>query len=100
MKNPLVKALSRSKETRASLDFADVPSRMLEVHHSEIPGLPEMRPGEGITVKIHGHISHPGHTSSIMQIHSVEPDSPAMDKEEFGEPDAIRVIPPNSPEPS
>lgn len=103
MKNdehPLIRALSRGKEDNSKLDFSNVPSRMLEIHHSEIPGLPEMRPGENVTIRVQGHISHPGQSSSVIQVHSIEPDSPAEDKQEFGTKDAIRVIPPNSPEPS
>lgn len=98
MSNPLVDALGKGKSTAPSLDFETMPSRMLEVHHSEIPGLPGKYPGEKITVRLEGHISHPGATSSIMQVHHISPDSPT--EESFGSKDAIRVIPPSSNIPS
>lgn len=93
MSNPLVEAMSKGKATAPSLNFETVPSRMLEVHHSEIPGLPDRHPGEKITVRLEGHISHPGENSSIMQVHSISPDSPEEVKE-------MRVIPPSSNVPS
>lgn len=98
--NPLVSALSKGRATPPSIKFEDVPSRTLEVNHSEIPGLPGRHPGEHITVSVQGHISSHGDGTSTLQVHHIAPDSPAMDKEEFGEPDAIRVIPPESPVPS
>lgn len=98
--NPLVSALGKNRAIPPSIKFEDVPSRMLEVHHSEIPGLPGRKPGEHITVSVQGHISSHEDGKSTLQVHHVAPDSEAMDEEEFGEPDAIRVIPPNSPEPS
>lgn len=98
--NPLVSALGRNRETPESIKFEDVPSRLLQVHHSEIPGLPGMHPGEHITVNVQGHLSHHGDGTSTLQVHHIAPDSPAIDKAEFGTADAIRTIPPTSPTPS
>lgn len=96
--NPLVQAMNKGKAKPPSIDFETVPSRELKVEHSEIPGLPGKHPGEHITVSVQGHISHHEDGHSVMQVHHIAPDSPT--KESFGTKDEIRVIPPNSPEPS
>lgn len=105
MKNedhPLVRALSRDKGSAGGdskmLDFDEIPT-YLNLKHSDIPGLPGRKVGEQITVNVSGHI-HSQHNDghAVMEVHHIAPDSPT--EESFGEPDAIRVIPPSSNVPS
>lgn len=95
--NPLAEAMGH-KATPPSIDFKDVPSRQIEIHHSEIPGLPGRHVGEHITVSLQGHIASHEDGHSVLEVHHVAPDSPT--EESFGTKEAIRVIPPNSPAPS
>jgi hypothetical protein len=57
--------------------------RTFSIEHKEIPGLPGKKVGEGISVKLTGHV-HSQHNDGhmVMHVDSVKPDSSEMmDKE-------------------